>query len=288
MSAGARPWRLILATGVAPPADGVPEPLSGARNMAVDQALFESVQNGAAPVLRLYRWEPACLSLGRNQLAHGVYDPIGARAEGIDVVRRPTGGLAVLHAGELTYAVIAPAPPLGGPRAAYFAINEALVTALRALGVPAQLGAGAGTHAPSPDALHPCFERPAPGEVVAADRKLVGSAQRVERHTILQHGSILCTGDQDAVTRLQHGSGGAGTAGPGGVALAVRPRRGEITLAELLGSAPPWAVLAAAVRRAVEARLGIALAPALLSTDEGARAAVLTERFGSDDWTWRR
>lgn len=268
----------------AAPAD-VPEALRGARNMAVDQALFESVQAGAPPVLRLYRWEPACLSFGCNQRASGVYHAAAARARGFDVVRRPTGGLAVLHDGELTYAVVAPADRIGGARGGYVAINEALVAALRALGAPAGLGAGPEARAPSPDAVHPCFARPAPGEVVARGRKLVGSAQRVERHTILQHGSILRTGDQTAVTDLQ---GLPARAVAGGVALAAAAVRGEITLAELLGDAPPWDVLAAAVHRAFEGRFGIALVSARLSAAESARAAELTPWFESDEWTWRR
>lgn len=294
MSDGPARWRLVIGAGEGVTSAAAPEPLPGARNMAVDQALFESVQAGGVPVLRLYRWRPACLSFGRNQRARGIYDPAVLRAAGIDVVRRPTGGLAVLHDGELTYAVIAPAGPLGGPRAAYLAINEALVRALRALGVPASIGAGAGTRVPSPDARHPCFERPAPGEVVALGRKLVGSAQRVERHTILQHGSILRTGDQQAVLRLQSGTGaGAVTtrlegAASGAVALAAPARPGEITLAEVLGGPPGWAVLGAALQRAFEVRLGIALAPAPLSVDERTRTAALEGSFGANPWTWRR
>jgi lipoyl(octanoyl) transferase len=72
-------------------------PAPGAWNMAVDAALMDAVREGTPPVLRFYRWEPACLSLGRNQPARGHYDADALRAEGVDVVRRPTGGRAVLH-----------------------------------------------------------------------------------------------------------------------------------------------------------------------------------------------
>ena len=255
-------------------ADGAPSPAAGAFNMAVDQALFTAVQAGAAPVLRLYRWQPACLSLGRHQRAIGIYDAERARQQGIDIVRRPTGGLAVLHDAELTYAVAAPAAPFGGPRAAYVRINKALVAALRALGASAMLGSGPATHSPSPDAVHPCFERPAPGEVTANGRKLVGSAQRVERHTVLQHGSILLAGSQDDVVRLQPG----GTPGV----------RGEVTLTELLGEPPPWPRLLAAVCHGFEQAFGIRLAPSLLDSEERESVAVELERFSSDAWTWRR
>ena len=76
-------WRLI-----------VHGPADGASNMAIDEALFQGVQAGGRPVLRLYRWNPSCLSLGRNQPALGALDPRTAAARGIDIVRRPTGGLA--------------------------------------------------------------------------------------------------------------------------------------------------------------------------------------------------
>lgn len=242
--------------------------------MAVDQVLFEGVQAGAPPVLRFYRWQPACLSFGRNQRALGLYDGELARSRGIDVVRRPTGGLAVLHHGELTYSVIAPVRALGGPRAAYLRINQALVAALQSLGVAAAIGSDQRAHVPHPDAVHPCFERPAPGEVVAAGRKLVGSAQRVERHTLLQHGSILLEGDQGDVVRLQS----AGVPGP----------RGEITVAELLGSVPPWPLLLSALREAFPAVLGIRLAPAVLPRPAQEQVLAAEARFAADEWTWRR
>ncbi|MGH7443696.1 MAG: lipoate--protein ligase family protein, partial [Longimicrobiales bacterium] len=166
--------------------------------MAVDQALLESVAAGAPPVLRLYRWRPACLSFGRNQAAAGIYNESRARLLGIGIVRRPTGGLSVLHDAELTYAVVAPAAMLGGPRAAYHAINRALAMGLQDLGIPAELAGGARRTSVTAAfrGAQPCFALPAGGEVVVNGRKLVGSAQRVERRTILQHGSILLDGSQ--------------------------------------------------------------------------------------------
>src|SRR4028119_1470164 len=101
-----RRWRLI---------DTPPAP--GAWNMAVDEALAESVRQGGLPVLRLYRWSPRCLSLGRNQPARGRYDTAALAARGIDVVRRPTGGRAVLHDRELAYCAAVPQALLRGPGA---------------------------------------------------------------------------------------------------------------------------------------------------------------------------
>jgi lipoyl(octanoyl) transferase len=255
---------------VAPPLGGA----RGALNMAIDHALLESVQRGGAPVLRLYRWDPPCLSLGRNQHARGIYDETRLRDTGIEVVRRPTGGLAVLHDRELTYCVLVPAPLLGGPRATYRAINEALVAGLRALGVPARLaGSGAGPD-PRLDATRPCFQAPAEGEVVAAGRKLVGSAQRCEAGTLLQHGSILLDGSQSRVLQLL-----------------ARPADGgpqAITLRELLGATPDVTELVAAFVAGFEAMCGIRLAPGSLTRQERARLPGLAARYEDATWTWRR
>jgi lipoyl(octanoyl) transferase len=268
--------------------------------MAVDHALLDSVKSGGRPVLRLYLWEPACLSLGRNQHARGIYDDARLRAAGMDVVRRPTGGLAVLHDRELTYCVLAPAALLGGPRHAYRLINEALVDGLRRIGVPAAV-AGTGA-APDPrlDAAAPCFEAPAAGEVVAAGRKLVGSAQRCEDRTLLQHGSILVDGSQQDVVRLLRrdadgvrpdadalvAAGGIRPEADAVPATAVAP--GSITLRELLGTAPGYATLAHAVAEGFDATCGTRLAPGALDRDEAARVARLEAVYAGHDWTWRR
>ena len=215
-------WRLV---------DSGAPPRRGADNMAIDRALVEGVEAGGPPTLRLYYWDPPCLSLGRNQLAAGIYDEAAAAARGIDIVRRPTGGRAVLHDREVTYSVVVPVGVLGSPRATYAAINRALVAGLRRLGVVGELqgegeGEGEGTGAEA-TALgpNPCFDGAAPGEVVAEGRKLIGSAQRREGSVLLQHGSLLLDGDQSAVVDLlrPHAGDHAGAAalGPGaGLALA--------------------------------------------------------------------
>src|SRR5690349_2496197 len=88
-------------------------PASGAWNMAVDEALLEGVASGRSPAtLRFYSWRPACLSLGYFQ-PFGIVDVSGCRARGVDVVRRPTGGRAILHDRELTYSLTLPASVLG-------------------------------------------------------------------------------------------------------------------------------------------------------------------------------
>jgi lipoyl(octanoyl) transferase len=266
-------WRLILGPG----ADTGLRAAAGPRNMAVDQALLESAQQQARPALRLYLWDPACLSLGRNQYAAGLYDAVRAAAAGIDIVRRPTGGLAVLHDREITYSVTAPLAALGGPRAAYVAINRAIVAGLQSLGVPAELAAAGPVRDPRRHAAAPCFDEAAAGEVVAAGRKLVGSAQRCERRSLLQHGSILLTGSQMAVLELM------ADAVPRGGAV-----DGSVNLSQLLGGPPGMDRLAAALRHGFEDVFGTRLATDTLTISERARADELEVCYGAASWTWRR
>ncbi|CAN5712841.1 lipoate--protein ligase family protein [soil metagenome] len=282
-------WRLILGTGNG--AGGL-SGAAGAVNMAVDQALLASVQAGGPPVLRLYAWDPPCLSLGRNQHAAGLYDMDRAAGAGTDIVRRPTGGLAVLHDRELTYCVLAPIASLGGARAAYASINSALVHALRGLGVPAELAGMSDRPArrPAGDAADPCFQAPAPGEVVAAGRKLVGSAQRCEGGALLQHGSILLDGTQADVLDLlvpRERPPGARDRPPGARDL-PETVAGSVTLCELLGVVPPVPELVEALQSSFSAMSGIPLAPDSLTREERARAYGLEAHFRAAAWTWRR
>lgn len=257
------PWRLL---------DTPPAP--GAWNMAVDEALAESVRAGGPPVLRVYRWSPPCLSLGRNQPTHG-YDRDEIRRRGLDVVRRPTGGRAVLHHRELTYGVAAPQGALGAPRQAYAAINRALVAGLRRLGVPAHLQPAGTARAPLPS-LAPCFEQPVEGEVTAAGRKLVGSAQRTEAGVMLQHGSLPVEDDQSAVAALLRAD------------AAVPPADPPATLADLLGRAPPWDALVEALASGWEEAMGVRLLRDGLTEDEVRGAEGHRARYEDPAWTWHR
>ncbi|MCI0436526.1 MAG: lipoate--protein ligase family protein [Gemmatimonadetes bacterium] len=262
-------WRLI-----------VHQARDGATNMAIDDALFESVQAGGRSVLRLYHWDPPCVSLGRNQLADASLAG-RARSAGATLVRRPTGGLAVYHDREVTYAAIGTVCTLGRPREAYARINRALVTAARRLGAPASLAPSG--RAPSPGARLPCFAEPAPGEVVVGSRKLVGSAQRCVGRVILQHGSILLDGDQEP----------AGWHRSALLAAATSPdHRGDgsapFTLREAIGRMPERAEVQAAVVGAFETEFGCAFAVTALEPAEQLRATELTAHYASEAWTWRR
>jgi lipoyl(octanoyl) transferase len=252
--------------------DDVATPRGGAWNMALDHALLESVQQNPRAVLRLYRWRPACLSFGRNQVTHGFYNEDAARRLGIDIVRRPTGGMAVLHDCELTYAVIAPVDLLGGPRQSYRKINEALVTGLQKLGARAQLAQGGMRSAFG--TVHPCFAEPAAGEVVAAGQKLVGSAQRCEKRTLLQHGSILLDGSQDVVGQIAS------------VPFDVSGR--ATTLTALIGYTPPPEMLITAITSGFEDSTGRSVKVSVVCEATAKRASELEALYRSRDWTWRR
>jgi lipoate-protein ligase A len=175
-------WRLIL-----------DEAAPGAWNMAVDEALLDYVAAATAPpTLRFYGWRPPCLSLGYFQRFEDV-DTGACRAMGIDVVRRPTGGRAVLHEAELTYSIMLPVSVLGqdaGILPSYYRISRALQAALAALGIGTSLAPGSA--APSVHQQGPlCFDGPSAHEILLKGRKLVGSAQMRRADAILQHGSIL-------------------------------------------------------------------------------------------------
>jgi len=190
-------WRLIT--------DGA---LPGALNMARDTAILEAVSaRQSPPTLRLYSWDPPCLTLGKHQGVDAA-DLDFCRREGIDVVRRPTGGRALLHHLELTYSVVAPlgaAPLPTALQQAYRLICDTLVHAVRAMGVDAELTDGeVNLRLPKPTSAIPCFEAPAGGEVVVRDRKLIGSAMRAHAGCILQHGAVLLDWD----SRLQAGAMG--------------------------------------------------------------------------------
>ena len=174
-----RPWRLLI-DGAAP----------GPWNMGIDRVLLASAAAGGPPTLRFYRWLGPWLSIGYAQACRPECIAACAGA-GVGVVRRPTGGSAVLHGGDLTYALAAPESALPpGLRASYELIAAALLSALRSLGVDAELGdawpgsTGAGWR------RFDCFAQPAAHELCAGGLKLVGSAQRRAAGAVLQHGSI--------------------------------------------------------------------------------------------------
>ncbi len=241
--------------------------------MAVDQALMQGVREGGVPVLRVYRWSPACLSLGRNQPARGEYREDRLTGAKVQVVRRLTGGRAVLHDRELTYSVAVGERAMGSPRTAYATINRSLVAALRHLGVDARLQPHSSTHASAPS-LAPCFRDPAEGEVVVEGRKLIGSAQFRDRGVILQHGSLLLDDDQRRIGDFLSG-------GPGEEEVA------PAVLSALLSRLPGWRELVDAIALGFRETLGVDPQASMLTSEETTRAADLRGRYEDAAWVWR-
>lgn len=266
-------WRLIL-DGGAP----------GCRNMAVDGALLLGARDTESArawthTLRLYWFEPPALSLGANQSLDDV-DRGACRAAAIDIVRRPTGGRAVLHHGCITYSLCGPedGPVFGGGiRASYQRIAAALAGAVHDMGLANVLPAPPESRAsPGPS----CFDAAAPYELLSHGWKLVGSAQVRRGGAVLQHGSL----------RLQ-----AGTVATGSL---LRARAGRAspsasddppTLSDLLGRAVSRDEAATAMLRAFEQTFVVQLCPGGLTDAERQQATVQeSERYRSSDWTARR
>lgn len=267
-------WRLINTA-----------PAAGAWNMAVDEAILETVGRGEAlPTLRLYAWEPACLSLGFAQPMHDV-DLAALGSCGWDLVRRPTGGRAILHTDELTYSVIA---PLTEPRVAgsvlesYRRLSAALLDALERLGLPARAEKDYTSTAEGQKAGPVCFEVPSHYEITVAGKKLVGSAQARRKEGVLQHGSLPLYGDLTRITRAliyPH--------------EAARVQAAERLLAhaanlEMLGYKVSWDQSAAAFAAAFQETLSIDWVEEPLSPAEVQRAGELvTEKYAHPSWTER-
>src|SRR5215468_5779833 len=178
-------WKLII--------DGARD---GASNMSIDVALLEEIEASPEPrtVVRFYGWQTPTISLGRNQKIERAVDAVYCRANGIDIVHRPTGGRAVLHDDELTYAVISNDSEAFGDMiyGNYKRVSEALRLGYNRLGVPAILAPE--TRKPSSiteDGDPPCFASPSRYELMVQGRKIAGSAQRRIRRSFLQHGSLL-------------------------------------------------------------------------------------------------
>ncbi|MGI6628227.1 MAG: lipoate--protein ligase family protein [Bacillota bacterium] len=169
-------------------------PMKGRYNMSVDEAIQNACRRGeVGPTLRFYQWEPACLSLGHFQDVTREVNFQNLKDLGIDLVRRSTGGKAVLHDDELTYSIVIPERDLPGTiLETYQELSKALLDGLRALGIPAEMAAlEHGVTARDPRFRQAaCFSAPSWYEIVAYEKKITGSAQVRRGGIILQHGSI--------------------------------------------------------------------------------------------------
>src|SRR5262245_16026089 len=181
-------------------------PLDGVSNMAIDAALLEEVElsPAARTVVRFYQWRRPTLSLGRSQKIESAVDTDYCAENGIDVVHRPTGGRAVLHDDELTYAVISNDASQFGDTiyGNYKRVSQALCEAFNRLGVPAVLVPETRKPQPHPNGVDPpCFLSSSRYELAVDGRKIVGSAQRRLRRSFLQHGSMPISCDREKLAR---------------------------------------------------------------------------------------
>lgn len=268
-------WRLI-----------VTPPRSGAYNMALDHAILEEVSAGnAPPTLRLYAWDPPCLSLGQAQPAADV-DMARLQARGWDVVRRPTGGRAILHTDEITYSVALPADhPLvaGDIVTSYRRLSTALLRALQQLGLGAQADKRA-DRLPERAKGPVCFEVPSDYEITANGCKLIGSAQMRRANGVLQHGSLPLTGD---ITRICDTLAFPDEAVREKARVRVRQR--ATTLEAVLGRAVTWDEAADALKTAFASTFALHIGPPEPPTSaEAARAEALRrEIYAAETWTLR-
>jgi lipoate-protein ligase A len=190
-------WRLIITP-----------PSKGAWNMALDEAILDSVRRDEVrATLRLYAWQPACLSLGYAQSVNDV-NLKALQENGWDLVRRPTGGRAILHTDELTYSVIGPPDDSrlsGSVLESYRCLSQALLHSLHLLNVPAEaheIILNPGGQQPVKDNNPVCFEVPSNYEIIVDNKKLIGSAQARKRDGVLQHGSLPLFGDLTRIVRV--------------------------------------------------------------------------------------
>ena len=256
--------------------------------MATDLALLDHARRTGEATLRLYAWARPTLSLGRHERARGVFDLRVLRTAGIDVVRRPTGGRALLHDHEVTYAVAAPATA-GTLGETYRAVNVLLRTALASLGVAAseapRHARPAVAEALRPDGA-PCFAEPSPGELVVDGAKLVGSAQWRDDGAWLQHGSILLEDDQPRIASLRRAPGAPAT-GPAVVPLAPAATAASATLRAALGRDVAPVEVEDAVIAAFSDGLGRTLTPLAAALSERDLRRHL-EALSDPTWVWRR
>ena len=258
----------------------------GASNMAVDCAILAAVAGGdQPPTLRLYGWEPFCLSLGYGQRSRDVdLDALADR--GWELLRRPTGGKAILHGDELTYSLsLPPNHPLasGDIVESYRRISAGFIRALEMLGLAADAPRMA-EQARGAELGPVCFEMPSHYEISVGGRKLIGSAQLRQKGALLQHGTLPLYGDLARICDvLRFESEAARTA------QKRKVRERALTLSEAAGEHLTWCAAASVIERGFASAFDLELEPGQLSPAELSRAEQLSaERFGNPAWTRKR
>lgn len=268
------PWRLIWS-----------DHLTAAENMAVDEAIFERVAAGLAPpTLRIYGWCPPGISLGYFQALDEGVDVDAIRGRGYGLVRRPTGGRAIIHHHEVTYSVCIRSEDLrtgDSVLKSYRELSTGIAVGLCSLGAAAQMpekpsvGREKGHELPAV-----CFAKTGGGDMVVDGRKIVGSAQMRRAGAILQHGSIPIRIDLQEHLEILPGKGEKAEVAPETL------QRAAIGVADAVGRDVSFEELGQAVAEGFRLRFGIEIPRCELSGEEMARAEELVAiRYGTEEWT---
>jgi lipoyl(octanoyl) transferase len=273
-------WRLLISP-----------PGNGAWNMAVDEAILESIGGGISlPTLRLYAWTPPCLSIGFAQPLGDVNQEQIKRL-GWDTVRRITGGRAILHTDELTYSVISPhtEPRLeGGILESYLRLSQALLNAVDSLGVPAQANPKTESQQSDQKKQKPvCFEVPSNYEITIHGKKLIGSAQARKKSGILQHGTLPLYGDLTRILKVIVLDGKVPD-DDSNLNPKERLLNRATTLETALGLQISWRTAADALVESFKKTLNISFEESQLTPTEEKRACrLVNEKYAHPSWTAR-
>lgn len=252
-------WRLMVDSGH-----------DGAHNMAVDEALALAVRRTGVPVLRLYRFEPPAVTVGRRQ---GIekFDAVACMSEGVDIVRRPTGGLAILHQDDFTYSVAIPSRAHGPSihDRVFKRIAAAITCSLELLGIRAIL-------VDRPGNIHAggnwCFDSVFGVDLSWNDRKICGSAQRVFESSVLQHGTLFLEDNSHLLSRLA------------GRKLSMEDLS-MVTVSQARGTRVSWEELKDAFLAGFSRSLSCELEPSGLSSmEEETAARLLDDGYEQERW----
>lgn len=262
---------------------------TAAANMATDEAIMKAYEEKLVPpTIRFYGWRPAAVSIGYFQHGEREINFAACRQHGIDVVRRLTGGRAVLHAAELTYSIIVgedyPDMPMT-ITASYRYLSKGLLLGLEKLGLEAEMTKPQASYAqkiPQP-ASAACFDSPSHYELTVRHKKLIGSAQVRKQGVILQHGSILLDFSAEHLAGLLN----IGSEEKEKTCSMLQKRVMDLKTA--LGRTVSWDEARLAMEAGFAQALGVTLAAGELTAGEEATAKVLfTEKYTNQSWTLKR
>lgn len=257
-----------------------------AYNMAADECLLRWHSEGKIPpVLRFYEWKPAGLSVGYFQKTKNKIDVDAVEQHGFKLVRRLTGGRAVLHDDELTYSVIVSEKHPNMPasvKEAYLVISKGLLQGLQALDIPASFATPEGKLDVQSSAV--CFEEPSWYEIIIDNKKAIGSAQTRKSGVILQHGSIPITVDNELLYNLFIYKNEK---------VKERAMRGfkdkAISLTEATNRAISIEDLKKSIKSGMESALNIHLEPFELTPEQEEEILDLAkEKYSNDEWNLSR